>query len=77
VEWLGTTAVVGVTLAPAGRATPATPVNIGLYQAPCVALHFEFSRPSIRLDTAMHCSPQRNFGPVALHLAKIANTPMP
>ena len=39
VEWLGTTTVVGV--APAGRATPASPVNI--YQAPCVALHCEIS----------------------------------
>ena len=36
--------VVGGTIAavaPAGRATPATPVNI--YQAPCVALHCEIS----------------------------------
>ena len=39
VEWLGTTAVVAV--AQAGRATPASPVNI--YQAPCIALHCEIS----------------------------------
>ena len=43
--------VVGGTIAlvappPAGRATPATPVNI--YQAPCVARHCEFSNIRLR-----------------------------
>jgi len=33
--------LVGATVVVAGRATPATPVNI--YQAPCVALHCEIS----------------------------------
>jgi len=33
--------IAAVASAPAGRATPATPVNI--YQAPCVALHCEIS----------------------------------
>jgi len=41
VTGFATTIVTMVVASPAGRATPATPVNI--YQAPCAALHCEFS----------------------------------